>query len=156
MGPTDPFLCLKPFRSTVLRNRLTELDFAHDSVEYRQMQDGQAGRILEINELLGPNKLMASLGFEHQTIEVTWFLPPVPLYRGAVKWPGIEPPLVYRCENRHRAQTHDDRNSKAKSRQNIISQAFIIGGSTEWCSTIQFHLNQLAISNILQANHSTF
>ncbi|CAL1161730.1 unnamed protein product [Cladocopium goreaui] len=54
MGLVTSVLVLRPLsRLSLLMRRLTELDFAHDSVEYRQMQDGQAGRILEINELLG-------------------------------------------------------------------------------------------------------
>lgn len=52
MGLVTSILVLRPLsRLSLLMRRLTELDFAHDSVEYRKMQDGQAGRILEINEL---------------------------------------------------------------------------------------------------------
>eukprot|EP00913_Durusdinium_trenchii_P025575 g24004.t1 len=52
MGLVTSILVLRPLsRLSLLMRRLTQLDFAHDSVEYRKMQDGQAGRILEINEL---------------------------------------------------------------------------------------------------------
>ncbi|CAK9033513.1 Hypothetical protein (Fragment) [Durusdinium trenchii] len=55
MGLVTSILVLRPLsRLSLLMRRLTQLDFAHDSVEYRKMQDGQAGRILEINELWRP------------------------------------------------------------------------------------------------------
>ncbi|CAJ1456409.1 unnamed protein product, partial [Effrenium voratum] len=51
MGLVTSCLVLRPLgRLSMLMKRLTALDFAHDSVEYRKLRNGHA-RILEVNEL---------------------------------------------------------------------------------------------------------